>query len=83
MANKIKADTDFHFETAMTELNQIVEKMEQGGLSLEESLKLFERGIVLTRQCQKALRQVEQKVKILVGKNGQSSLETYQEPDEV
>ncbi|MGB6976621.1 MAG: exodeoxyribonuclease VII small subunit [Gammaproteobacteria bacterium] len=82
MARKATTDTSFHFETAMAELNQIVEKMEQGGLSLEDSLKLFEKGIMLTRQCQQALQQVEQKVKILVEKNGQPSMETYQEPEE-
>lgn len=82
MPRKTTTDTAFHFEAAMTELSHIVEKMEQGGLSLEESLQLFEKGIVLTRQCQQALKQAEQKVKILLKKNGQSSLESYQEPEE-
>jgi exodeoxyribonuclease VII small subunit len=82
MARKATIDTAFHFENAMTELSQIVEKIEQGGLSLEESLQLFEKGIALTRQCQQALQQAEQKVKILLEKNGQSSLEPYQESEE-
>jgi exodeoxyribonuclease VII small subunit len=80
MARKATTDTPFHFETAMAELQQIVERMEKGGLSLEDSLQLFEKGITLTRQCQQALQQVEQKVKILVEKNGQPTLESYQEP---
>jgi len=53
------------FEAALAELEQIVERLEQGELSLEESLRQFERGIELTRNCQKALRQAEQKISIL------------------
>lgn len=68
---------NFNFETALAELNQLVEKMEQGGLSLEQSLQDFERGIALTRQCQAALKTAEQKVKILLEKNGEGVLEPY------
>jgi exodeoxyribonuclease VII small subunit len=53
------------FEAALAELEQIVERLEQGELSLEESLRQFERGVELTRNCQKALRQAEQKISIL------------------
>ena len=60
-----KSDKEFNFEAAMQELNQLVEKMEKGGLPLEESLTAFETGIKLTRQCQTALKDAEQKVKIL------------------
>ena len=45
--------------------------MEQGDLSLEESLKLFERGITLTRGCQESLKEAEQKVQILLDKNSE------------
>ncbi len=76
-----KNTKEFNFENAFNELNQLVEKMEQGGLSLEESLQAFEKGIALTRQCQTALKTAEQKVHILLEKNGQSQLETYQESD--
>lgn len=61
----------------MQELEQLVEQMERGELSLEESLKSFERGIKLTRTCQQALREAEQKVQILLEKNGQQSLEPF------
>ena len=61
----------------MTELEQIVQQMEQGEITLEESLKLFERGIKLTRTCQKALQEAEQKVQILLKKDGQQMLEPY------
>ena len=53
------------FESAIEELEALVETMEQGDISLEESLKSFERGIALTRTCQKALQEAEQKVQIL------------------
>ena len=53
------------FEAALAELEQIVERLEQGELSLEESLRQFERGVELTRSCQKALRLAEQKISIL------------------
>jgi exodeoxyribonuclease VII small subunit len=70
---------EFNFEKALAELNQLVEKMEQGGLSLEASLQYFEKGISLTRQCQQALKAAEQKVQILLEKNGKESLLPYQE----
>jgi exodeoxyribonuclease VII small subunit len=50
------------FETKLAELNTIVEKMEQPEVGLEESLKLYEKGIALTRECQKIIDQAEQKI---------------------
>ena len=64
-----KKDT-FSFETSLKELEEIVNRMEQGDLSLEESLAAFEKGVNLTRQCQKALKDAEQKVSILVSNMG-------------
>lgn len=72
-----KKTTAFNFEQALSELGQLVEKMEQGNLSLEESLADFERGIALTQQCQSALQSAEQKVKLLVEKNGHAILMDY------
>ncbi|WKJ91788.1 exodeoxyribonuclease VII small subunit [Methylomonas montana] len=65
------------FEDAMEELEKLVEQMERGDISLEESLKSFERGIRLTRTCQQALQDAEQKVQILLEKNGQQTLEPF------
>jgi exodeoxyribonuclease VII small subunit len=65
------------FEDSMDELEKLVEQMEQGDISLEESLKAFERGIKLTRTCQQALQEAEQKVQILLKKNGQQTLEPF------
>jgi exodeoxyribonuclease VII small subunit len=60
------------FERSLAELEAIVEKLEQGDLSLDESLRHFERGVQLTRVCQSALKQAEQKVEILLRKSGAS-----------
>jgi exodeoxyribonuclease VII small subunit len=59
------------FERSLTELEALVEKLEQGDLSLDESLKCFERGVQLTRVCQTALKQAEQKVEILLRRSGE------------
>ena len=53
------------FESAMSQLEDLVVKIEAGNLSLEDSLKEFEKGIGLSRVCQKALVDAEQRVKIL------------------
>jgi len=58
------------FEQSLAELEAIVDKLEAGDLSLDESLKQFERGVQLTRVCQTALKQAEQKVEILMRKSG-------------
>jgi len=68
------------FEKALQELETLVEKMEQGDMSLEASLKAFERGIQLTRTCQQALAEAEQKVEQLLEKQGELKPEPF-EPD--
>ena len=60
------------FEKALAELEAIVERLEQGELSLEESMAQFERGIALTRACQAALGKAEQTVEILLRRAGQA-----------
>lgn len=65
------------FEDSLAELDQLVSQLEQGDISLEESLQSFERGVHLTRVCQKALQDAEQKVHILLEKNGNLSLESF------
>ena len=67
-----KKTTGFDFENAMEELESLVTAMEQGELSLEESLAAFEKGIKLTRECQTALKAAEQKVQVLIGENGET-----------
>lgn len=55
------------FEKKLTRLEEIVHKMEKGDLALDESLKLFEEGVKLSRECQGKLTEAEAKVKILMG----------------
>jgi exodeoxyribonuclease VII small subunit len=61
----MSTEPTLNFEAALDELEQLVERMETGELSLEESLKAFERGVVLTRDCQKALKDAELRVQAL------------------
>ena len=60
-----------NFEKALKDLQKIVEGLESGDLSLEESLKFFEKGIKLTRHCQAELEEAELKVQKLVEENGE------------
>jgi exodeoxyribonuclease VII small subunit len=69
------------FEKSLKELEALVTKMEQGNLSLEESLQHFERGIQLTRTCQQALKAAEQKVEILLNKSGQDDIAPFTTDD--
>lgn len=64
-------------EESLAELEALVERMETGELSLEESLGAFERGIALTRSCQEALQAAEQKVEILVARNPDAATEPF------
>lgn len=57
------------FESSLNQLNQLIEKMEAGQLSLENSLQCFEEGVALIKQCQKTLSDAEQKIQILTEKN--------------
>jgi exodeoxyribonuclease VII small subunit len=54
-------------EKSLAELEAIVEQLESGELPLEKSLKEFERGVRLSRECQGALKDAEQRVKVLMG----------------
>ena len=68
MARK-KASLDF--EQSLADLQALVERLENGELSLEDSLTTFEQGIRLSRECQAALTQAEQKVQILLERDGE------------
>ena len=75
-----KKETSLNFETALKELETLVATLEEGELSLEDSLKTFEQGIKLTRTCQTALQQAEQKVQILLQDNDGLKTEPF-DPD--
>ncbi|MBY4675535.1 exodeoxyribonuclease VII small subunit [Marinobacterium arenosum] len=63
------------FEQSLSQLETLVEQMEQGELSLEEALQAFEEGVKLTRECQSILDQAEQKVQQLIS-NSQGELQS-------
>ena len=64
--------TNLNFENSLKQLEKIVEDLESGDMSLEESLKSFEKGIKLTRQCQEELSKAELKIQRLIEENGES-----------
>jgi exodeoxyribonuclease VII small subunit len=70
------------FEQSLLELEALVARLEQGDLPLEEALKTFERGVALTRQCQTALRTAQQKVEVLLSRNGEESVEPFADGDD-
>ena len=69
-------------ETSLAEINSLIEKMEQGDLSLEQSLTHFERGITLIKHAQKILQTAEQKVQLLMKNNGDEKLIDYENSKE-
>ncbi|MEN8213892.1 MAG: exodeoxyribonuclease VII small subunit [Pseudomonadota bacterium] len=76
-SNPKEADS-IPFEQALAELEALVETMEQGDLTLEESLKSFERGIALTRRCQESLQAAEQKVTMLSRASADAETEPFE-----
>lgn len=65
------------FEESLTELETIVQNLEQGDLSLEDSMGLFERGLNLSQLSQVKLTDAEQKIQILLDKNKEASLADF------
>lgn len=72
----------FNFENALAELEQTVEQLEEGDLDLETALKAFEKGVKLSRECQNALQQAEQKVSMLINKDGEEQLIPFEEEND-
>lgn len=65
------------FENALQQLERLVEEMESGELTLEQSMQRFEQGIKLTRTCQKTLAGAEQKIRMLIQENGGEALQEF------
>lgn len=72
-----KKSTPQTFEASINELEKIVNQLEEGELSLEESMQLFERGLALSYESQETLNKAEQKIQILLNKNGEQTLEKF------
>ena len=76
------AKKSYPFEASLDKLEKLVGKMEEGDLSLEDSLKIFEEGVRLTRECQEALAQAELKIKMLMEENGEPSSIDFEDNEE-
>lgn len=76
------ADKKQTFETSLKELEKIVRRLEDGDLPLEDSLKLFEDGVKLSRECQERLNQAERRIEVLLkDENGNPKLEIIKSED--
>lgn len=81
MPKKPESQNKPDFERSLARLEEVVHKLESPQLSLDESMKLFEEGVELSRECQKQLEEAEGKVEILLKKaDGKLSPEPF-EPD--
>lgn len=74
-----KEASNIKFETALENLEQVVEQLESGELSLEDALAAFEKGVGLVRYCNQKLSEVEKKIELLVkDKDGKLQLKTFE-----
>ena len=72
------------FESSLEELERIVRQLEQGELTLEKSLELFEQGVKLSRDCQERLNQAERRIEILMRDNqGRASVRPFDPESEL
>ena len=75
----MKEQQSVNFENSLRSLEKLVNQLEQGDLSLEESLKAFEKGIKLTRECNSKLDEAEQKISLLTGQGDDLKLTDFQD----
>ncbi|OGL39635.1 MAG: exodeoxyribonuclease VII small subunit [Candidatus Schekmanbacteria bacterium GWA2_38_11] len=76
-------EKEIKFEVAFSELEKIVKKLEQGNLTLDESIKLFEEGIKLSKICSSKLEEAEKKIEILIkAENGTNIIRPFEGSDE-
>lgn len=78
----MSAAKPFNLEKSLADLEKLVEELESGDLPLEKAMKKFEAGIKLTRGCQAALKDAEQKVEILLKSAGSEDLEAFEIDDD-
>ena len=78
----MSSNNKLNLEKSLAELEALVEELESGDLPLEKAMKKFEDGIKLTRGCQSALKEAEQKVEILLQSAGGEELEDFEADDD-
>jgi exodeoxyribonuclease VII small subunit len=81
MDKTMSSTKKFNLEKSLADLEDLVEELESGDLPLEKAMKKFEEGIKLTRGCQTALKEAEQKVEILLKSAGGEDLEDFEVDD--
>ncbi|MFM1886084.1 MAG: exodeoxyribonuclease small subunit [Pseudomonadota bacterium] len=69
------------FETQLQQLEALVARLERGDLPLEQALADFEQGVALARQCQAELSAAQQRVEVLVQRDGEATLEPFEQED--
>ena len=77
MDNQATAKPAESFEACLDELEKVVKELEAGDLSLERSIELFERGVVLSETCRKQLEEAETRVEQLIRKDGKMTAEPF------
>ncbi|WP_342304346.1 exodeoxyribonuclease VII small subunit [Methanolobus sp. ZRKC5] len=75
--NEPEDQDEMSFESSLEELESLVEKLEKGQLTLDESLGIFERGMKLARVCNQKLSKAERKIEILIEENGKLKTESF------
>ena len=78
----MSSNNKLNLEKSLAQLEALVEELESGELPLEKAMKKFEDGIKLTRGCQSALKEAEQKVEILLQSAGGEELEDFEADDD-
>lgn len=66
------------FEEALQRLEEVVEQLENGDIPLEQSIELYQEGVLLARHCDQKLKQVQQKIEILIEKDGKNVLQPFE-----
>lgn len=69
------------FEKLLAEAEDLAEKMDEGGLTLDESIRAYQRGVENLKRCSELLREAEDKVQVLLEKNGAFRLEDLDAPE--
>lgn len=77
MMEKKNEPGEMSFESSLEELESLVEKLEKGQLTLDESLGIFERGMKLARVCNQKLSKAERKIEVLIEENGKLKTESF------
>lgn len=73
----MQVDKELNFEDLMEELEKITNKLEKEGLSLDESVKLFENGMKISKECNSKLEEAEKKITMLIGDNDNIKEENF------